>query len=73
MVDFLLMGLAHALVVFFIARLLSGVFAATHSTANAYIADISTPEERARRFGLLGAAMGRGSSWGQRWAGFWAN
>lgn len=60
MIDFLLMGLAHALVVFFIARLLSGVFAATHSTANAYIADISTPEQRARRFGLLGAAMGAG-------------
>jgi len=58
--DFLLMGLAHALFVFFIARMLSGIFAATHSTANAYIADISSPEERARRFGLLGAAMGIG-------------
>jgi len=59
-VDFLLMGLAHALYVFFIARVLSGIFAATHSTANAYIADISSPDERARRFGLLGAAMGAG-------------
>ncbi len=59
-VDFLLMGLAHALFVFFIARLLSGIFAATHSTANAYIADISTPEERATRYGWLGAAMGAG-------------
>jgi DHA1 family tetracycline resistance protein-like MFS transporter len=59
-IDFLLMGLAHALYVFFIARLLSGIFAATHSTANAYIADISTPEERAKRYGWLGAAMGAG-------------
>ncbi|MEO1038859.1 MAG: MFS transporter [Pseudomonadota bacterium] len=59
-IDFLLMGLAHALFVFFIARLLSGMFAATHSTANAYIADISTPAERAKRFGWLGAAMGAG-------------
>jgi DHA1 family tetracycline resistance protein-like MFS transporter len=59
-IDFLLMGLAHALYVFFIARLLSGIFAATHSTANAYIADISTPQERAKRYGWLGAAMGAG-------------
>lgn len=59
-VDFLLMGLAHALYVFFFARMISGIFAATHSTANAYITDISTPEDRARRFGLIGAAMGAG-------------
>jgi DHA1 family tetracycline resistance protein-like MFS transporter len=58
--DFLLMGLAHALFVFFFARLLSGIFAATHSTANAYIADISTPAERAKRYGWLGAAAGAG-------------
>lgn len=59
-VDFMLMGLAHALWVFFFARMLSGIFAATHSTANAYIADVSTPEERSKRFGWLGAAMGAG-------------
>ena len=58
--DFLLMGLAHALWVFFFARLLSGIFAATHSTANAYIADITEPAGRARRYGWLGAAMGAG-------------
>jgi MFS transporter, DHA1 family, tetracycline resistance protein len=59
-IDFMLMGLAHALWVFFIARLLSGIFAATHSTANAYIADITPPEHRATRFGWLGAAFGVG-------------
>lgn len=58
--DFLIMGLAHALWVFFFARLLSGIFAATHSTANAYIADISEPADRAKRYGWLGAAMGAG-------------
>jgi DHA1 family tetracycline resistance protein-like MFS transporter len=58
--DFLLMGLAHALWVFFLARLLSGIFAATHSTANAYIADITEPADRAKRYGWLGAAMGAG-------------
>jgi DHA1 family tetracycline resistance protein-like MFS transporter len=69
-VDFLLMGLAHALIVFFVARLLSGIFAATHSTANAYIADISTPEERAKRYGWLGAAMGAGFILGPGLGGF---
>ncbi len=59
-VDFVLMGLAHALWVFFIARVLSGIFAATYSTANAYIADITPAEQRAARFGWLGAAMGVG-------------
>lgn len=58
--DFLLMGLAHALWVFFFARLVSGIFAATHSTANAYIADITEPADRAKRYGWLGAAMGAG-------------
>lgn len=59
-IDFLLMGLAHALIVFFAARTLSGIFAATHSTANAYIADTTAPEKRAGRYAWLGAAMGAG-------------
>jgi DHA1 family tetracycline resistance protein-like MFS transporter len=58
--DFLLMGLAHALWVFFGARLLSGIFAATHSTATAYMTDITPVERRAARFGWIGAAMGVG-------------
>ena len=67
--DFLLMGLAHALWVFFLARLLSGVFAATHATANAYIADTTAPELRASRFGWLGAAMGAGFVLGPAFGG----
>jgi len=63
-IDFLLMGLAHALYVFFLARLLSGVFAATHSTANAYVADVHPPENRASQYALLGAAMGAGFVFG---------
>lgn len=59
-IDFLLMGLAHALYVFFAARLLSGIFAATHSTANAYIADVHPPAGRASQYAVLGAAMGAG-------------
>ncbi|WP_136657108.1 TCR/Tet family MFS transporter [Nitratireductor sp. XY-223] len=42
------------------ARLISGVLGATITTANAYMADISTPQNRARNFGLVGAAFGIG-------------
>ncbi|WP_419912413.1 TCR/Tet family MFS transporter [Hoeflea sp.] len=42
------------------ARLISGVLGATITTANAYMADISTPQNRARNFGLIGAAFGIG-------------
>lgn len=59
-IDFLLMGLAPTIGYLVAARLLAGAFAATFSTANAYIADISPPEKRAANFGLLGAAFGLG-------------
>jgi DHA1 family tetracycline resistance protein-like MFS transporter len=58
--DFLMMALAPSLAILFIARILSGCFSATFSTANAYIADISPPEKRAANFGLMGAAFGLG-------------
>ena len=44
----------------FIGRVIGGVTAATQSTATAVIADISKPEEKAARFGLVGAAFGLG-------------
>lgn len=58
--DFLIMAIAPAISVILAARLLAGAFAATFSTANAYIADISPPEKRAANFGLMGAAFGLG-------------
>lgn len=42
------------------ARLLTGVASSTYGTAAAYLADISTPEQKAQRFGLIGAAFGAG-------------
>ncbi len=59
-IDFLIMALAQSLLLLFIGRLVGGIAAATHSTSNAFIADISAKEERARNFGLLGAAFGLG-------------
>lgn len=59
-VDYVLMGLAPTIGWLFVGRILAGVFGATHATANAYVADVSPPEERARRFGWIGATWGIG-------------
>ena len=59
-IDLLIMGLAPTLAVLFIGRFLGGMFSATYSVANAYIADVTEPEERGRAFGMMGAAFGIG-------------
>lgn len=58
--DYVLMAVAGALWVLLLGRVIGGITAATQSTATAYMADISTPSERAARFGLVGAAFGAG-------------
>lgn len=55
-----LTGLAHSLWALIGARALAGLFAGSISTAHAYVADVTRPEERARYMGLLGAAIGLG-------------
>ena len=57
---YLLMGFAQTLWLLFIGRLIGGITAATHATANAYMADISLPDQKAARFGMLGAGFGLG-------------
>jgi len=59
-VEFLIMGFAHSIWLLFLGRFLSGLSSATHSTASAYIADTTRPEERAAAFGMVGAAFGVG-------------
>jgi DHA1 family tetracycline resistance protein-like MFS transporter len=59
-VDFLFMALAPNLAWLFVGRVLNGVTASSFSTANAYVADITPPERRARNFGLMGSAFGFG-------------
>lgn len=58
--DYVLMALAHTVWLLLIGRIIAGMAAATHSTANAYVADITAPDDRAKRFGLIGAAFGAG-------------
>ncbi len=59
-VDYLIMGFATGLGWLFLGRLLAGASAATFATANAYIADITPEQDRAAKFGLIGAAWGLG-------------
>jgi DHA1 family tetracycline resistance protein-like MFS transporter len=63
-VDFLIQGLAPNVGWLFVGRILAGMMGASITTANAYIADVSTPETRARNFGLAGAMFGLGFIFG---------
>lgn len=58
--DYVLMALAPTIGWLFVGRILSGITSASVSTAGAYIADVTPPEQRASKFGLLGAAFGFG-------------
>ena len=62
--SFIVTGLATALWMLIVVRLFSGAMQANAAVANAYVADISAPEERARRFGLIGAMFGMGFTLG---------
>lgn len=58
--DYLLLAFAPTITWLFIGRIISGITGASITTAAAYIADVSTPENRAKNFGLIGAAFGLG-------------
>lgn len=58
--SFLVTASATALWMLIVVRLFSGAMQANASVANAYVADITAPEDRAKRFGMLGAAFGMG-------------
>jgi DHA1 family tetracycline resistance protein-like MFS transporter len=58
--DFILMALAPNLWWLLVGRVISGICAASFSTAGAYISDVTLPEKRAASFGLMGAAFGIG-------------
>lgn len=57
---YLWLGLANALWMLFAARALAGACAGNIAAANAYIADVTAPENRARGMGMIGAAFGLG-------------
>lgn len=58
--DYVVMAIAGSIWLLLIGRIVGGITAATHSTAAAFMADVSKPHEKAANFGLLGAAFGVG-------------
>ena len=61
---FVLMGMATALPLLFAARILAGITGGNISIPQAYIADVTAPEERSRAMGMIGAAFGLGFTFG---------
>jgi len=59
-IDYVIMALAPSLSWLLVGRIVSGITAASFPTASAYIADVTPPEKRAARYGMLGAAFGLG-------------
>ena len=63
-VHFLLLALAPTLALMFVARVVGGTAGASFAVANAYASDVTPPEQRAKGFGLVGAAFGLGFIFG---------
>jgi len=59
-IDYIFLSLAPTIWWLFLGRFIAGLFGASFTTATAYIADISTSENRSRNFGMIGAAFGLG-------------
>jgi DHA1 family tetracycline resistance protein-like MFS transporter len=59
-IHYFLIAISPSLWVMLLARLIGGITGASFSVANAYLADITPPEQRAKNFGLIGAAFGLG-------------
>lgn len=58
--DYIVLAFAPTITWLFIGRIIAGLTGASISTASAYIADVSTPENRAKNFGMIGVAFGLG-------------
>ena len=59
-IDYIFVSIAPSIGWLFVGRIIAGITGASFTTASAYIADISTPENRAQNFGMIGAAFGLG-------------
>jgi DHA1 family tetracycline resistance protein-like MFS transporter len=58
--DYIFLIFAPSLQWIFVGRIIAGITGASWTTASAYVADVSTPENRAQNFGMIGAAFGIG-------------
>ena len=71
-VSFVMLALAHSVAMLFLARIVDGLSGGNISTARAYVADITEPKDRARAYGLIGAAFGLGFIMGPALSGMLA-
>lgn len=69
-IAYYLFGWANTLWLLMLARVMEGITGGSISTAQAYIADVTPPEERMKRFGLIGAVFGLGFIIGPAFGGF---
>jgi DHA1 family tetracycline resistance protein-like MFS transporter len=59
-ISFVMLAVAHSVAMLFAARIVDGLSGGNISTARAYVADVTEPKDRARAYGLIGAAFGLG-------------
>lgn len=59
-ISFVMLALAQSITMLFLARIVDGLSGGNISTARAYVADITEPKDRARAYGIIGAAFGLG-------------
>jgi MFS transporter, DHA1 family, tetracycline resistance protein len=71
-VSFVMLALAQSLPMLFAARIVDGLSGGNITTARAYIADVTTEENRAKAYGFLGAAFGLGFILGPALGGFFS-
>lgn len=72
-IGYALFAASHSIGMLILSRSIAGIMAANISTAQAYIADVTTPENRAKGMGVVGAAFGLGFSLGPFVGGFLAS
>lgn len=68
-VSFAMLAVAHSVTMLFAARIVDGLSGGNISTARAYVADVTEPKDRARAYGLIGAAFGLGFIFGPALSG----
>src|SRR5437763_1612214 len=71
-ISFAMLAMAHSIAMLFLARIVDGLSGGNISTARAYVADVTEPKDRARAYGLIGAAFGLGFIMGPALSGILA-
>lgn len=71
-ISFVMLAVAQSITMLFLARIVDGLSGGNISTARAYVADVTEPKDRARAYGIIGAAFGLGFIFGPALSGLLA-